>query len=49
MVWILLLLAVTMLGVTWHAHRLGNERRDVALLGVFAGVLSAGSVAAAVV
>jgi uncharacterized membrane protein YoaT (DUF817 family) len=45
--WVLLSLAVTMFGVTWHAHRLGNERRDVALLGAIAGLLGAGSVAAA--
>jgi hypothetical protein len=41
-------LAATMLGVTLHARRLGNERRDVALLGAVAGPLGAGSVAAAV-
>jgi hypothetical protein len=46
--WILATLAATMLGVTWHAHRIGNERRDVVLLGIFAGLLGAGSVAAAV-
>jgi hypothetical protein len=48
MFWVLLSLAVTMLGVTWHALRIGNERRDVVMLGVIAGLLGAGSVAAAV-
>jgi hypothetical protein len=46
--WVLLVLSLTMLGVTWPARRIGNEGRDVALLGVVAGLLGAGSVAAAV-
>lgn len=31
-----LIMTFTLLGVTWHAWRIGNERRDVALLGAFA-------------
>jgi uncharacterized membrane protein YadS len=38
---LLLLCFVTMSGVTWHAHRLGNDRRDVKLLGGLAAVLGA--------
>jgi hypothetical protein len=45
--WVLLTLAVTLLGATWHAHRIGNERRDVALLGLFAGLIGVGSLASA--
>lgn len=41
--WLLLILAFTMASVAWHAHRIGNERRDVAALGVIAGMLGLGS------
>jgi hypothetical protein len=37
------LMAVCMLGVTINAWRIGNERRDVALLGAIAGVCSVGT------
>lgn len=46
--WILLTLALVMGGITWHAHRLGNERRDVSLLGTIAALLAIGSAAAMV-
>ena len=42
-------LTVTLAGVTVHAWRLGNEKRDVALLGVFSGLLGCGTVVAALV
>jgi hypothetical protein len=45
---LLALLTVTLAGVTFHAWRLGNERRDVALLGVFSGLLGAGTAATVV-
>lgn len=41
-------LALTMLGVTWQAHRLGNERRDVAFLAVISGLLGLGSTVSAI-
>ena len=34
--------------VTFHAWRLGNEKRDVALLGVFSGLCGAGTAVAAI-
>lgn len=34
--------------VTFHAWRLGNEKRDVVLLGVFSGLLGAGTAVAAI-
>jgi len=40
---LLLALTVTVAGVAWHAHRIGNERRDVALPGAIAGLLGPGS------
>ncbi len=46
--WLLLLLTGTMFAVTWHAHRIGNERRDVALLGAIAGLLVASTAASAI-
>jgi hypothetical protein len=46
---ILATLTATLIGVTFHAWRLGNERRDVALLGVFSGLLGCGTVVTAVV
>jgi hypothetical protein len=30
-------------GVTWHARRLGNEQRDMRLLGALTGLLGAGT------
>ena len=46
--WILLLLASVMGGITWHAHRLGNEKRDVSMLGSIAALLAIGAAAAVV-
>lgn len=39
---------VTMAVVTWHAWRLGNERRDVALLGAVGGLCGVGTAATAI-
>jgi hypothetical protein len=41
-------LAATLVGVTVHAWRLGNEKRDVALLGVFSGLCGVGTAVNAV-
>lgn len=38
-------LAAILAIVAWQAHRLGNERRDVALLTAIAGLLGAGTAA----
>ena len=46
---LLLLMTLVMLGVTWQARRLGNERRDVALLAVTTSLLGAGSTVSAVI
>lgn len=40
---LLALLTATLAGVTVHAWRLGNERRDVALLGMVSGLCGAGA------
>lgn len=40
--------AITLVYATHQARRLGNEQRDVALLGAFAGLCGAGTVATAV-
>lgn len=45
---LLALMTVILLGVAGHAWWLGNDRRDVALLGTFSGVCGVGAVAAAV-
>jgi hypothetical protein len=37
------ILTLCLLGVTYHAWRLGNEKRDVVLLGVFSGLMGAGA------
>jgi hypothetical protein len=42
-------LTATLAGVTFHAWRLGNEKRDVALLGVISGLLGVGTVVTVVV
>ncbi len=42
------LMTVVLLGVTFHAWRLGNDRRDVALLGAFSGACGLGTVVATV-
>jgi hypothetical protein len=41
-------LTATLVGVTFHAWRLGDEKRDVALLGVFSGLCDAGTVVASI-
>lgn len=46
---LLAILTATLAGVTFHAWRLGNGLRDVALLGVFSGLLGVGTVVTAVV
>lgn len=43
----LVILAVGLLGATLHAWRLGNDRRDVGLLGAVTGFAGAGAAAAA--
>jgi hypothetical protein len=45
---LLAVLTATLAGVTFHAWRLGNEKRDVVLLGVFSGLLGAGTAVAAI-
>ena len=42
------IMTVTLLGVTAHAWRLGNEKRDVALLGAVGGLCGVGTVVAAI-
>lgn len=37
------ILTICLVGVTFHAWRLGNEKRDVALLGVFSGLTGVGT------
>jgi len=43
---LLAIMTASMLGVTAQAWRLGNETRDVALLGVTGGLCGVGTVAA---
>ena len=45
---LLAVLTATLAGVTIHAWRLGNEKRDVVLLGVFSGLMGAGTAVAAI-
>lgn len=48
---IVLLLAImtaTMFAVTFHALRLGNEKRDVVLLGLIGGLCGVGTASAAI-
>ena len=42
------ILTLCLVGVTFHAWRLGNERRDVVLLGVFSALMGAGMAVAAI-
>jgi len=35
------ILTLLLVGATFHAWRLGNEKRDVALLGGFSGLMGA--------
>lgn len=41
-----LLLATVLLAAAWQARRIGNDRRDVALLGVGSGVSALGAATA---
>ncbi|MEK8052611.1 hypothetical protein AACH10_20345 [Ideonella sp. DXS22W] len=43
------ILTLCLAGVTFHAWHLGNEKRDVVLLGVFSALMGAVSAAVAVV
>jgi uncharacterized membrane protein YadS len=45
---VLAILTATLAAVTFHAWRIGNEKRDVALLGVFSGLCGVGTAVAAV-
>lgn len=45
---LLVILTACLVGVTFHAWRLGNEKRDVMLLGVFSGLMGAGTALTAV-
>ena len=42
------ILTLCLVGVTLHAWRLGNEKRDVALLNMFSAQMGAGLAAAAI-
>ena len=42
------ILTICLVGVTFHAWRLGNEKRDVVLLGVFSGLMGAGTAVTAI-
>ena len=44
----LAIITATMVAVTFNAWRIGNEKRDVALLGAIGGLCGVGTVAAAV-
>jgi hypothetical protein len=46
---LLAIMTVAMIGVTYHAWRLGNEKRDVVLLAVFAVLFAAGTAVTAVI
>lgn len=42
------ILTICLVGVTLHAWRLGNEKRDVLLLGVFSALMGTGTAVAAI-
>jgi hypothetical protein len=42
------ILTLCLVGVTFHAWRLGNEKRDVVLLGVLSSLMGAGTAIAAI-
>jgi hypothetical protein len=42
------ILTLCLVGVTFHAWRSGDEKRDVALLGVFSGLLGVGTAVSAI-
>lgn len=46
---LLIIMAATMFAVTFHAWRLGNERRDVVLLGTVGGLCGVGAALVAVI
>ena len=41
-------LAATLVGATFHAWRLRNEKRDIALLGVLSGLMGVGTAVTAI-
>lgn len=41
-------LTLCLTGATFHARRMGNERRDVVLLGVFSGLMGSGTAITAI-
>ena len=41
------ILTICLVGVTFHAWRLGNEKRDVVLLGVSSALMGTGTAVAA--
>jgi uncharacterized membrane protein YadS len=45
---LLAIMTATMVAVTFQAKRLGNDKRDVALLGVFGGLCGVGTAVAAI-
>jgi hypothetical protein len=45
---LLALMTVVLAGVAAYAWRIGNERRDVALIGAFAGAFGASTAAVAI-
>lgn len=45
---LLAIITATMFAVTFHAWRLGNEKRDVALLGAVGGLFGVGTAVAAI-
>ena len=45
---LLAILTLCLTGVTFHAWRLGSETRDVVLLGLFSGLLGAGTAVTAI-
>ena len=42
-VWLLAIITVTLMAVSFHAWRIGNEQREVALLGVIGGLCGVGT------
>jgi len=42
------IMTLCLAGVTFHSWRLGNEKRDVVLLGVFSALMGAGTAVAAI-
>ena len=46
---VLAVMTAAMLAVTFHAWRLGNEKRDVVLLGAVGGLCGVGTAVAAII